>query len=116
MQARAVSKYVRISPKKARPVADLVRGKSLREAYDILTHTQKRATESITKTIRSAQANLEEKDPAARPEEMSLEEIRVDDGSTLKRWRPRAMGRTATIRKRTSHITVVLTTDQTEDA
>lgn len=114
MEARAISKHVRISPKKARPVADLVRGKSLQEAYDILIHTDKRAVEPIRKTIRSAQANLEEKDPAARAQDMSVSELRIDDGVTMKRWRPRAMGRTATIRKRTSHITVVVSSDQSE--
>ncbi len=114
MEARAIAKYVRISPKKARPVADLVRGKSLQQAYDLLTHTQKRATEPIMKTIRSAQANFMDLDPAVQPTEMKVGEIRVDDGTTMKRWQPRAMGRATEIRKRTSHISVVLT-NETDD-
>lgn len=114
MAAEATAKYVRVSPKKARPVADLVRGKDLQQAYDILTHTHKQATEPILKAIRSAQANYMDIDPAVQPNDMKVSEITVDDGVTLKRFQPRAMGRATEIRKRTSHINVVLTQEVEE--
>jgi len=115
MEARAVAKYIRISPKKARPVADLVRGKKLQEAYDILAHTNKRTSEPISRAIRSAQANLEDQDPASRPQSTKIKELRIDEGPTLKRWMPRAMGRATPINKRSSHITVVVSNNETEE-
>ncbi len=114
MEARAIAKHVRISPKKARPVADLVRDKGVSEAYDILKHTHKKAAEPLEKAIHSAESNLKDQDPVASTEEMTIKELRVDEGPTLKRWRPRAMGRATEVRKRSSHIKVVLSTDITE--
>lgn len=108
VEARAVAKNVRISPKKARPVADLVRDKSVTRAYDILENTHKKATEQIRKTIKSAASNLQQDDPAAQAADMDIKELRVDDGQTLKRWKPRAMGRASPVKKRSSHITVVV--------
>jgi large subunit ribosomal protein L22 len=108
MEARAVAKNVRISPKKARPVADLVRDKSVTRAYDILENTHKKASEQIRKTIKSAASNLQQDDPAAQMDAMELKELRVDDGPTLKRFKPRAMGRASPINKRSSHITAVV--------
>lgn len=115
MEARAIAKYIRISPKKARPVADLVRGKKLQKAYDILAHTGKRAAEPIAEAIRSAQANLEDQDPASSPQMTKVKELRIDEGPTLKRWLPRAMGRATPINKRSSHITVVVSNNETEE-
>lgn len=116
MEARAVAKNVRISPKKARPVANLVRDKSVTEAYDVLRNTHKRATEQIRKAIKSAASNLENEDPAAQVDSMDIKELRIDEGPTLERFKPRAMGRASPINKRSSHITVVVETpDSTED-
>lgn len=108
MEARAVAKNVRISPKKARPVADLVRDKSVTKAFNILENTHKKATEQIRKAIKSAASNLQQEDPAAQFDAMELKELRVDDGPTLKRFKPRAMGRASPINKRSSHITAVV--------
>jgi large subunit ribosomal protein L22 len=104
---RAVAKYVRIAPRKARLVADEVRGKSYQEAASILRFTHKRAAKIIGDVIDSAAANAEH-NMDADPVELFVREIRVDEGPTIKRYRARAMGRATMIRKRTSHITVVL--------
>jgi large subunit ribosomal protein L22 len=104
---RATAKYLRIAPRKARLVADEVRGKSYPEAISILRFTNKRAAKIIGDVINSAAANAEH-NRDADPEELFVQEIRVDEGPTIKRYRARAMGRATMIRKRTSHITVEL--------
>ncbi len=104
---KAKAKYVRIAPRKARLVADEVRGKSFPEAVSILRFTNKRAAKIIAEVVESAAANAEHNDDAD-PEELFVREIRVDDGPTIKRYRARAMGRATMIRKRTSHISVEL--------
>ena len=104
---RAVAKYVRIAPRKARLVADTIRGKSYPEAVSLLRFTNKRAASLIGDVINSAAANAEHNDDAD-PDELFVREIRVDDGPTIRRYRARAMGRATMIRKRTSHITVEL--------
>src|ERR671917_2781349 len=104
---KAKARYVRIAPRKARLVADEVRGKSFPEAVSLLAFTNKRAAKIIAEVIESAAANAEHNDDAD-PEELFVREIRVDDGPTIKRYRARAMGRATMIRKRTSHITVEL--------
>jgi large subunit ribosomal protein L22 len=104
---RATAKYLRIAPRKARLVADEVRGKSYPEAIAILRFTNKRAAKIIGDVINSAAANAEH-NMDADPEELFVQEIRVDEGPTIKRYRARAMGRATMIRKRTSHITVEL--------
>jgi large subunit ribosomal protein L22 len=104
---RATAKYLRIAPRKARLVADEVRGKSYPEAISILRFTNKRAAKIIGDVINSAAANAEH-NTDADPEELFVQEIRVDEGPTIKRYRARAMGRATMIRKRTSHITVEL--------
>ena len=104
---RAVSKYLRIAPRKARLVADEVRGKSYPEAVSILRFTNKKAAKMVGDVIDSAAANAEH-NLDADPDELFVREIRVDDGPTIKRYRARAMGRATMIRKRTSHITVEL--------
>jgi large subunit ribosomal protein L22 len=114
MEARAVAKYVRISPKKAQPVANLVRDKSVSEANDILEQTHKRATEPLAKAINSAQSNLEDQEPTAQPDDTDIVELRVDQGPTLDRFKPRAMGRATEVKKRSSHITVVVSNDTEE--
>jgi large subunit ribosomal protein L22 len=104
---RAVARYVRIAPRKARLVADEVRGKSYPEATSILRFTNKKGAKIVGDVINSAAANAEHND-GVDPEELFLREIRVDEGPTIKRYRARAMGRATMIRKRTSHITVEL--------
>jgi large subunit ribosomal protein L22 len=104
---RATAKYVRIAPRKARLVADTVRGKSYPEAISILRFTNRRAAKIIGDVIDSAAANAEH-NMDADPDELFVREIRVDEGPTIKRYRARAMGRATMIRKRTSPISVEL--------
>ncbi len=107
MEVRAVSKYLRISPSKARLVADLVRSKGVDEALTILKYTPKKGARLLSKTLRSAMANAENT-KTMDMEGLYIKEVYVNEGPRLKRWRPRAMGRATRILKRTSHITVVL--------
>jgi len=104
---RAVVKYVRISSSKVKLVLDLIRGKSVAEAYAILMHTPKAASEVVTKLLKSAVANAEN-NMSMSPEGLVIAEVFASEGPTLKRYRPRAQGRATRIRKRTSHITVIL--------
>ena len=104
---RAVAKFVRIAPRKARLVAAEVRGKSYPEAVSLLQFTNKRAAKILGDVLKSAAANAEH-NMDADIEELRLKTIKVDEGPTIKRYRPRAMGRATMIRKRTSHITVEL--------
>lgn len=107
MQAKAVAKQIRIAPRKARLVIDLVRGKDVGEAIAILKNTQRAASPIIEKVLNSAVANAEH-NYEMEPENLYISEAFVDEGITLKRFRPRAMGRATRINKRTSHITVVV--------
>lgn len=107
MEARAVARYVRVSPFKARQVADLVRGKDIQEAIGILKYTNKKSAPLIGKVLTSAVANAEH-NYDMDSDELYVSEIFVDEGPTLKRMRPRAYGRADVRRHRTSHITVVL--------
>lgn len=110
MQAKATARYVRIAPRKARLVADMIRGMKAGAAQGVLTHSPKRAAVHIEKLLRSALANLVNREEARgiNVNEAVIREVRVDEGPTLKRWRPRAMGRATRIRKRTSHMTIVV--------
>lgn len=107
MQAKAVAKQMRISPRKARLVIDLIRGKHVNEAFAILKNTPKAASPMIEKVLKSAIANAEH-NYESNQEELSVAQAYIDEGATLKRFRPRAMGRAGRINKRTSHITVVV--------
>ncbi|WP_240377813.1 50S ribosomal protein L22 [Bacillus piscicola] len=107
MQAKAVAKQIRIAPRKARLVIDLVRGKDIGEAIAILKNTPKAASPIIEKVIHSAVANAEH-NYEMEAQNLFISEAFVDEGITLKRFRPRAMGRATRINKRTSHITVVV--------
>jgi large subunit ribosomal protein L22 len=104
---RAVVKYVRVSPSKARAVLDLVRGESYGRASEILAFSERSVSEVIGKCLDSAVANAENNDniPA---EELFVSACYADEGPTLKRWRPRARGRATQILKRTSHITIIV--------
>jgi ribosomal protein L22 len=105
---RAQAKYVRSSPRKARLVVDHIRGKSVPEARAILGHTPRAAAEPVLKVLQSAVANAEHNHELL-PEELRVHQVFVDEGPTIKRFRPRALGRATPIRKRTSHITIHLT-------
>ena len=107
MEAKATARYVRVSARKARLVVDLVRGKSVAEAEAILKFTPRAAAEIVGKVVHSAAANAE-KNLKIKPETLFVSEAYVDEGPTLKRIRPRAMGRASRINKRTSHITIVV--------
>ncbi|NLX02046.1 MAG: 50S ribosomal protein L22 [Syntrophomonadaceae bacterium] len=106
-EARAVARFLRVSPFKARQVADLVRGKKIDEAVGILKYTNKKSAPLISKVLKSAIANAEHNNDMDS-DELYVSEIYVDEGPTLKRMRPRAYGRADVRRHRTSHITVVL--------
>jgi large subunit ribosomal protein L22 len=107
MEAKAQAKFVRIAPRKARIVMDLIRGKSVEEALSILHFIPKRASVIIEKVLRSAIANAEH-NYEMKKDGLFVFKAYVDEGPTLKRFMPRAFGRAARIRKRTSHLTVVL--------
>jgi large subunit ribosomal protein L22 len=107
MEVRAKLRFVRISPRKARLVADLIRGKASEEALGILVFTKKSAAAIITKVLKSAIANASQK-KGVDIDRLYVKSITVDQGPTMKRFTPRALGRATTIRKRTSHITIIL--------
>jgi large subunit ribosomal protein L22 len=110
MEARAVAKYIRVSPQKARLVVDLVRGKKLEEALKILAFTRKYSAGVVVKVLKSAAANARQ-NPNIDENILYVKTIHVDQGPSLKRWRARAQGRAASIKKRMSHITVILSED-----
>jgi large subunit ribosomal protein L22 len=114
MEARAIARHVRMSPRKVRLVVDQIRGKPVNEAYALLQFSKKGASEPVGKTLRSAVANAQVKsqDEGAvlDVDDLFIREAFVDEGPTLRRWRARAQGRASPIRKRTSHITVVVDT------
>lgn len=114
LEAKAVARWVRVSPRKMRLVVDMVRGQNVRSAVNQLHFSMKRASEPVEKTIRSALANLMTMEEAVKldPADVFIKEIRVDEGPTLRRWKARAMGRATRIRKRTSHLTVVVAARQ----
>ena len=107
MQARASAKHVRVTPTKVRRVIDLVRGRHVDEARRILKFSPLGAAQTVAKILDSAVANAEQT-PGIIPENLLVKVAWVDEGPTLKRFRPRAYGRATRIRKRTSHITLVV--------
>jgi large subunit ribosomal protein L22 len=107
MEARASAKYVRISPRKARRVVDLIKGTHVLEAQRRLQFSPLGASRPVAKVLKSAVANAEQ-NPGIIEENLVVKGGWVDEGPTLKRFRPRAYGRAAQIRKRTSHITLVV--------
>ncbi len=107
MEVRASVNYVRVSPRKAKLVVDLIRGKSAEDALNILSVTPKVSAKIVEKLVRSAVANASQ-DRNVDVDTLFIDTIYVNEGPTLKRFRPRAMGRAGKIRKRSSHITVIL--------
>ena len=106
---RARARYVRTAPRKARLVMDHIRGKEVEQARALLTHAPRAVAEDILKLLNSAIANAESAYELG-PEELRIVRAFVDEGPTIKRFRPRALGRATPIKKRTSHMTIELTT------
>jgi large subunit ribosomal protein L22 len=107
MQAKAIARQVRVAPRKARLVVDLIRGKHVGEAFAILRNTPKTASPIVEKVLKSAVANAEH-NYELEADNLVVEQVFVDEGATMKRFRPRAMGRASRINKRTSHITIIV--------
>lgn len=114
MEARAVARFVRMSPRKVRQVVDLVRGKEVDQALNILHFTQKAAARPVEKTLRAAVANMLNNEGASKvdPEELFIKEARVDKGFSFRRFRAASMGRAMRMRRPTSHITIVVSNTQ----
>jgi large subunit ribosomal protein L22 len=110
MEAKAVAKWVRMSPYKVRRVANLVRGKELNDALNILHFNEAAAADPIEKVLRSAVANFFNSDEASKisPDDLYVKYLTIDGGFTLKRFRAASMGRASRIRRRTCHISVVI--------
>jgi large subunit ribosomal protein L22 len=104
---QATLRYLRMAPRKVRLVADLIRGLRVEEALNILTFSRKRAARPMQKLLRSAVANADVKG-GLDLDKLVVAQATVDEGPTWRRWLPRAMGRATRIRKRTSHVTLVL--------
>ena len=110
MEARATMKYVRTTPRKMRRVVDLIRGQHVAEARRILRFSPLGASHDVEKLLNSAVANAEQQ-PGVIAENLVVARAWVDEGPTLRRYRPRAYGRATRVRKRTSHVTVVVRDD-----
>ena len=112
---QATAKFVRVSARKARLVADLIRDRTVPEARTILSFTERAAATDIEKVLRSAVANAES-NPALHwnGDDLVVAAVYVDEGPTLKRWRARARGRVARIKKRTCHITIQVAQKESE--
>ena len=107
MEVRSITRQVRMAPRKARPVADLIRGKQVEAALTLLGFSQKKAARVFRKTLQAAIANatdLQNVDPDA----LYVKKATVDGGATSRRFRPRAHGRATPVRKRTSHFTIIV--------
>ena len=109
MEAKAIQKYARLTPRKARRVADLIQGKKAGDALIALRFMPYRGARYIEKILKSAMSNAEQKNANIDSEAMVVSRAVVDAGSTMKRVEQRAMGRANVIRKRTCHITLILT-------
>ena len=107
MEAKAVAKYIRISPQKVRLIMDQIRGKKVEEALNMLTFAPQKGAFVLKKLIDSAVANAEQ-NQNMDVDRLYVKRVFADEGPTLKRFRARAMGRATRIRKRTSHLTVIL--------
>ena len=114
MEARATVKYVRTSPRKMRRAVDLIRGQHVEEARRILRFSTLGASRDLDKLLSSAVANAEQR-PGVIADNLWISRAWVDEGPTLRRFRPRAYGRATKIRKRTSHVTLVVKTMGEED-
>ena len=111
MEVKSTYKYARISPKKARDVARAIQGMPVSDALDALAYTPRKAAQLIGKTLKSAVANAENNHELIA-DELTVKEATVGDGPTFKRFKPRARGSAGAIRKRTSHLYIVLTDEE----
>lgn len=113
MEARAVTRFVVISPRKAKLTADLIKGRPVSEAIAILRYTPKKAAPLITKTLKSAIANAMDKEGGSKLDanDLYVKSAVIDPGPIMPRWRPRAYGRASRIRKRMSHIKITVSTE-----
>ena len=107
METRAVARFVRVSPQKIRLIMDQVRGKRVDEALKMLSFAPQKGVGILKKLIVSAVANAEQ-NSASDVDALYIKRVYADEGPTLKRFRPRALGRASKIRKRSSHLTVIL--------
>jgi large subunit ribosomal protein L22 len=112
MEGRCVTRYIRKSPRKLREVVDMLRGRDVNEVLRLLSGLRKGAASSVEKSFMSAVANIQEKAKQQKTsvnlDSFYLAEARVDEGPVLKRHRPRAMGRATPVKKRSSHLTLVV--------
>ncbi len=105
---RASLRHLRMAPRKVRLVVDMIRGKGVEEALNILTFSPRRAAAPVAKLLKSAVANADTQGEDVDLDKLFVSSVFVDEGATWRRWLPRAMGRATRIRKRTSHITLEL--------
>lgn len=115
MEAKAVEKYIRMSPRKIKYVVDMIKLRSIEDAVDILSLTPKKAAAIVKKAIQSAVSNATE-NHKMKEDDLFISKILVNEGPTLKRLRPRARGRANRIRKRTSHLSVYVSNGKEEEA
>jgi large subunit ribosomal protein L22 len=112
MEARAITKFIRVSPRKVRLVVDQIRGKGVEEALNILTFVPKRSAGIVAKTLRAAVANAENTQ-SIDVDRLFVKQAKVDEAGMWKRFTPRAQGRATRIRKRLSHVTIIV--DEAEE-
>jgi large subunit ribosomal protein L22 len=112
MEARAITRFVRLSPRKVRLVVDQIRGKGVEEALNVLKFVPKRSAGIVAKTLRTAVANAENTQ-SVDVDRLYVKQVRVDEGGMWKRFMPRAQGRATRVRKRLSHITIIV--DEAEE-
>jgi len=115
LEARAVEKYIRMSPRKIRYIVDMIKSKSIDDAIDILSLTPKTAAIVVKKAIKSAVTNATE-NHKMKEQDLFISRIMVDEGPTLKRFKPRARGRANQIKKRTAHISVFVSDGKEKEA
>lgn len=115
METKAVEKYIRMSPRKIRYVVDMIKSKPIEDAIDILSLTPRGAAAVVKKAIQSAVAGATE-NHKMKEEDLFISRILVNEGPTLKRFRPRARGRATRIRKRTSHLSVYVSNGKEKEA
>ena len=119
MEAKAQLRYLRVTPRKTRRVINEIRGKKVKDAQDLLRFAPQSVARDVRKLLDSAVANAEyladEYGESLQPADLKIIETYVDEGPTMKRFRPRAQGRAGQILKRTSHVTIVVGTDEDEE-
>jgi large subunit ribosomal protein L22 len=115
LEAKAVEKYIRMSPRKIKYVVDMIKSRTIEDAVDMLSLTPKKAADIVKKAIQSAVANATE-NHSMKEKDLFISKILVNEGPTLKRFKPRARGRATRIRKRTSHLSVYVSNGKEEEA